>query len=69
MKKKRIFKIWGDYMNVRTWVNENKEKYPDKIIRIIDSETNKGTGTHWILFTNHEVKNVKITSQWIFLYI
>lgn len=56
-------------MTVQEWVDTQKCAFPTKQIRIVDSRTNKGTGTHWIIYRNFEVKNVKITKEWIFLYI
>lgn len=56
-------------MNVRTWVDLNKNKYPFKNIRMMDYETKKGLGVHWIVYTDFEVKKAKITSQYIFLYV
>ena len=56
-------------MTVSEWIDENLNKYPYKTIRMMNIQTNKGYGCHWIVFKDCEIDHVKITSQWIFIYI
>ena len=56
-------------MTVRQWVDAYKNFYPNKGIRIIDSQTGKGTDKHWLEHADCEYLLSKITTKWIFLYI
>ena len=56
-------------MTVQQWINENINMYPRKIIRMIDKNTHKGFGCHWIVFKDCEINHVKITSKFIFIFI
>lgn len=56
-------------LTVSQWIEAYKDFYPNKIIRIIDSTTGKGTGTHWIIYKDFECLRAKITKEYIFLYV
>lgn len=56
-------------MTVNQWINENANIYPHKSIRMIDKNTHKGYGCHWIVFKDCEIDHVKITSKFLFIFI
>jgi len=56
-------------MTVNQWIDENINIYPHKIIRMIDKDTHKGCGCHWIVFKDCEVNSIKITSKFIFIFV
>ena len=56
-------------MTVNQWIAKNVNMYPHKSIRIIDKDTHKGWGCHWLVFKDYEINHVKITSKFIFIFI
>jgi hypothetical protein len=56
-------------MTVSEWINSSKYVSSHRVIRIIDKDTNKGTGAHWIVYKDCICFKAKITERWIFLYI
>lgn len=56
-------------MTVNQWIDENKNIHFYKSIRMIDRNTHKGLGYHWLVFADCEIDHVKITSKFIFIFI
>ena len=56
-------------MTVNQWIDENTNICSHKIIRMIDKDTHKGLGCHWIVFKDCEVNSIKITSKFIFIFV
>ena len=54
---------------VNTWIDDNMKNIYGKRIRIIDSQTRKGVGDMMMMYFDREVKGIKITSQFIFIFI
>lgn len=64
MNKKR-----NENITVDKWIDTHMEFIYNKKIRIIDSKTNKGVGDMMIFYMDREVKNVKLTSRFLFIFI
>lgn len=56
-------------MTVNQWIGENISIYLDKSVRMINKNTHKGYGQHWIMFKDREIDHVKITSKFIFIFV
>lgn len=56
-------------MIVQDWISENKIYYPHAAIRIVNKEKNLIIGPHWLPWSEYEIKDIKFTSKWIFIYI
>ena len=61
MKKVKKLTVW-EYMNNRD------SKFYRKQIRLLDNETHKNLG-YWWDNSQAEVKSVKITSKYVFIFI
>lgn len=61
MKKVKKLTVW-EYMNNRNEISYGKQ------VRILDNETHKSYGP-WYQNTSAEVKAVKITSKFLFIFI
>lgn len=56
-------------MDVRTWIEKNKINYPNAKILLVNKSKNLIIGPHWLPWSDCKIKDIKITSKWIFLYI
>ena len=56
-------------ITVREWVNKNKTQLPHKTIRMINYSNHQGLGLHWLECADDEIKKIKITNRWIFIFI
>lgn len=56
-------------MTVNQWIDQNLNIHFYKSIRMINKNTHKGYGCHWIIFKDYEIDHVKITSKFIFIFV
>lgn len=56
-------------MDVRTWIEKNKINYPSATIRLVNKSKNLIIGSYWLPWSDCKIKDIKITSKWIFIYI
>ena len=56
-------------MTVERWIDTNTDKLYGHRIRIIKADTHKGVGDMMMFYFDYIVKNVKITSKYIFIFI
>ena len=56
-------------MTVNQWIDENMKTVYGHTIRLIDSNTHKGVGDMLILYMNREVKKIKLTNKFLFIFI
>lgn len=56
-------------MTVNTWIDKNMNRIYGHRIRIIDSVTHKGVGDMLMLYMDREIKDIKITLNFIFIFI
>ncbi len=56
-------------MTVNQWIDENMKTVYGHTIRLIDSKTHKGVGDLMFMYMDREVKNVKLTSRFLFIFI
>lgn len=56
-------------ITVDKWLDTHMELIYGRRIRIIDSKTNKGVGDMLMLYMDRLVVSVKITTQFVFIFI
>lgn len=56
-------------ITVDKWLDTHMELMYGRRIRIIDSKTNKGVGDMLMLYMDRLVVSVKITTQFVFIFI
>ena len=56
-------------MTVNQWIDENMKTVYGHTIRLIDSNTKKGIGDMMLMYMDREVKNIKLTSRFLFIFI
>ena len=54
---------------MREWVDKNKTHLPHRTIRMMDYASQRGLGLHWLEYADDEIKKLKITDRWIFIFI
>ena len=56
-------------MTVNQWIDENMKTVYGHTIRLIDSKTRKGVGDLMFMYIDKEVKNIKLTSKFLFIFV
>jgi hypothetical protein len=56
-------------MTVNTWIDENMGHLYGKKIRIIDTATGKGVGDMLMFYMDKVVKDTKITTRFVFIFV
>ena len=56
-------------MTLNDWIDVNLKLLCGRTLRVIDSNTRKGIGDMMMFYMDKEVKSVKVTSKFIFVFI
>jgi len=56
-------------MTVNQWIDENIKLLHNRKIRLLDAETHVGYTEKMLVYMGAEVKETKVTSRFIFIFI
>lgn len=56
-------------MTVNAWLDIHVDILKGRKVRVVESATNRGIGDMLMYYLQREVKRVKVTSKFVFLYV